>query len=79
MPVVELLVELLAGDRDLLGVDDDHEVAGVHVRRVLRLALAAQRVRDARGETPERLAFGVDEIPALLDLAGLGIPGLHVT
>ena len=63
VPVVHLVVELLAGDRDLLGVDDDDEVAGVDVRRVLRLVLAAQRVGDARRETPEGLALGVDEVP----------------
>jgi hypothetical protein len=51
--VVHLVVELVARDRDLLGVHDDDEVAGVDVRRVLRLALAAQRVGDLRSETPE--------------------------
>ena len=50
--------------RDLLGVHDDDEIAGVDVRRVLRLPLAAQRVGDARGETPEGLALGVDDVPA---------------
>ena len=48
VPVIELLVELLAGDRDLLRVHDDDEVPGVDVRRVLRLVLAAERVCDAR-------------------------------
>src|SRR5437867_657339 len=48
---VELLVELVARDVDLLGIDDDDEVTGVDVRRVLGLALAAESVRDARGET----------------------------
>src|ERR671919_912570 len=56
--IVALLLELLAGDGDLLGVHDDDEVAGVDVGRVLRLALAAQSVRDARGETAEVLALG---------------------
>src|SRR5438477_536383 len=46
VPVVALLVELRARRHDLLGVDDDHEVASIDVRRVLRLALAAQRVGD---------------------------------
>ena len=78
MPVVELVVELLARDRHLLGVDDDDEVAGVDVRRVLRLVLAAQRVGDARRETPEGLALGVHELPLALDLAGFRVPGLHV-
>ena len=62
--------------RDLLRVDDDDEVAGVDVRRVLRLVLAAQRVGDVRRETAEGLALGVDDVPAALDLAGLCVPGL---
>ena len=75
--MVHLLVELLAGDRDLLGVDDDDEVAGVDVRRVLRLVLAAERVGDLRRETAERLAVGVDDVPVAGDLARLCVPGLH--
>src|SRR6516164_1346506 len=78
MAVVELLVELLAGDVDLGRVYDDDEVTGVDMRRVLRLVLAAQRVRDARGETPQGLALGVDDVPAPLDLSGFRVPGLHV-
>src|SRR3954466_5377528 len=77
MAVVHLRVELVAGDVDLLGVHDHDEVARVAVRRVLRLALAAQRVGDLRSQTPQRLALGIDEVPAALDLAGLCIPGLH--
>src|SRR5437763_4958714 len=77
MPVVELVVELLAGDGDLLGVHDHDEVARVDVRRVLGLGLAADRVGDLRSETPERLAFRIDEVPAALDLARFCVPGLH--
>src|SRR6266487_2846647 len=77
VPVVHLVVELLARDRDLLGVDDDDEVAGVDVRGVLRLVLAAQRVGDARRETPEGLPLRVNEAPLALDLAGFCVPGLH--
>ena len=59
VPAVHLLVELLARDADLLRVDDDHEVARVDVRRVLRLALPAERVgdlasRDGPGSCPRR-------------------------
>src|SRR5215210_2988372 len=64
--VVHLRLALLTRDRDLLGVDDDHEVARVHVRRVGGLALAAQGVRDLGGEAPEGLALGVDEQPVAL-------------
>src|SRR5205085_11617684 len=50
VPVVALLVELRARRHDLLGVDDDHEVAGIDVRGVLGLALAAQRLGHRRGQ-----------------------------
>src|SRR5206468_2883096 len=53
--VVALLVEFVARDPDLLGVDDDHEISRVDVWRELRLALAAKRVRDPGGQTAERL------------------------
>ena len=66
----------MPGHADALAVDDDDEVARVDVRRVLRLELAAQRVGDARREAAERLAVGVDDIPAPLDLAGLCAIGL---
>src|SRR5437867_3194928 len=79
MPIDHLLVELLAGDLDLLGVDDDDEVAGVDVRRVLRRALAAQLVRDLSSQTAEGLALGIDDVPASLDLARLCVVGLHLT
>src|SRR5204862_795016 len=75
--VVHLGVELVSGHVDLLRVHDDDEIACVDVRRVLRLGLATERVRDLRSQTPERLAFGIDEVPAALDLARLCSPGLH--
>jgi hypothetical protein len=72
VPVVHLLVELVTGDADLLRVDDDDEVAGVDVRGVLRLVLAAQRVRDRGRQAPEGLPLGVDEVPLARDLSRLG-------
>src|SRR5207244_12924905 len=36
-----------------------------------------KRVGDLRSETPERLALGVDEVPAALDLARFCVPRLH--
>jgi hypothetical protein len=68
---------LLAGDPDLLRVDDDHEVAGVDVRGVGGLALAAQRVGDARRQPPEGLPLGVHDVPVALDLARLCGIGRH--
>src|SRR5262249_28864559 len=77
VPVVALLVELRARRHDLLCIHDNHEVTGVDVRRVLRLALAAQRVRDLRGEPAERLPVSVHEIPLARDLTRLGGIRLH--
>src|SRR5665811_2058072 len=77
--VVDLLVELVAGDRDLASVDDYDEVAGIDVRRELGLVLAAQRVGDAHGEATKVLALGVDDIPVVLDLMGFCAVGLHDT
>jgi hypothetical protein len=73
---VHLLVELVAGDVDLLRVDDDDEVARVDMGRVGRLVLAAQGIGDAGGQTAERLPLGIDEVPAASDLARLCVPGL---
>ena len=75
--VVELLGALVAGHGDLLGVDDDDEVADVAVRRVGRLALAAQEVGDLGREAAEVLALGVDEHPVALAVCGSGDVGLH--
>src|SRR5882757_4181788 len=55
VPPVALVLELLAGDHELLGVDDDDEVADVDVRRVGRLALAPQHVRNLGRQPAERL------------------------
>ena len=77
MLVVHLLVELLPGDRDLLGVHHDDEVAGVDVRREGGLALPAQAVGDLRGDSAQGLPLGVHEIPVARDLTGLGVVSLH--
>src|SRR6185503_15844815 len=75
--VVALLLALVAGHRDLLGVDHDHEVTDVAMRRVLGLALAAQGVCELRGEAPQRLAGGVDHEPVSLALCRCCDVGLH--
>jgi hypothetical protein len=61
--VVVLLVELVARQLDLRRVDDDDEVAGVDVGRVLGLVLAREHARDAAREAAEGLALGVDHEP----------------
>ena len=70
--IVDLLVALLAGQHDLVGVDDDNVVTVVDVRRVGRLVLAAQPHGRDGGEPADHEAGGVDQNPFLLDLGGFG-------
>jgi hypothetical protein len=62
---------LVAGQRHLLGVDDDDVVTGVDVRGEDRLVLAAEEVRGRRGEATEHDVGRVDHEPLALDVAGL--------
>jgi hypothetical protein len=77
MPVVSLLIELLAGQPDLSGVDNQDVVTGVHVRGVDGLVLPAQDLSDAARQAAERLPFGVYEIPPPGDLVRGHLMGLH--
>src|SRR6185369_14231958 len=52
---VGLRLALVGAHGDLRGVEDDHVIAEVEVRRPGRLVLALEDARDARGETTERL------------------------
>src|SRR3546814_11499008 len=76
-PVVHLVLQLLAGDRDLLRVDHDDVVAGVHVRGKDGPVLAAQAARDLGGEAATGLALGIDEVPVPLDGLVLVAESLH--
>src|SRR5207244_4750533 len=55
---VLLLLELLARQPNLGRIYDDHEVAGVEVRRETRVGLPAQHQRDSRREAAADLALG---------------------
>ena len=63
----------VAGDVDLLGVDHHQVIAGINVRGVNRLVLAAQTAGQLGGQTAQRLAGCVDEVPVTLDGLGLGV------
>jgi hypothetical protein len=65
------LVQLVAGDLHLGGVDDDDVVAAIHVRGELRLVLATQPVGDDNGQTAQNDALGIDQDPGLLHLRRL--------
>ena len=59
--VVELVGELGAGDAYGAGVDDDDVIAKVLMRRIIRLVLALQAMRDLRGQTAQSFACRVDQ------------------
>jgi hypothetical protein len=61
--MVELVRHLPTGDADLARVDDHDVVAGVHVRRVGSLVLAAQAHGELRSQPSERLVGRVDYVP----------------
>ena len=77
MPVVDLVGGLVAGDADLVGVDDDDEIAGIDVRRVDGLVLAAQTECHFAGNTSEHLVGGVNHKPLVRHFGRLGAEGLH--
>src|SRR5690554_2484701 len=67
-----LLRQLGAGQGNLVGVDDDDEVAHVHVGGEGRLVLAAKQGGRVAGQTAEYYVSGVDDDPVALDILGLG-------
>src|SRR5687767_14142326 len=70
--LVELLLRLLPREPDLVGVEDDDEVARVEERRVDGLVLAHQDHRDLGRETAQDLVLRVDHEPFLLQGLGAG-------
>ena len=77
MTVVNLVRSLRARHADLVRVDDDHEVARVDVRGVLRLVLALEDLRSFGRHAAEHLVGRVDQDPFALDFAGLRLIRFH--
>ena len=77
VPVELLALALVAGDGDLVGVDDDDEVAGIDVRGVDRLVLPAQELRGLAGQATEHDVGRVDDVPGAGDVGRLGAEGAH--
>ena len=75
---IHLVGDLGASHFDLVAVDDDYEIARINMRRVGRLVLAAQNLRNGRGKTTQGHVGRIDQKPLALDFAGLRIVGLHV-
>jgi len=70
--VGEFLSQLRTSQRDFFGVDDDDEVAHVHVLGKGRLVLTAEKNRRVRSETAEDNVRGIDDYPFPRDICGLG-------
>ncbi len=71
MAVGELRLTLVAGQRDLVGVDDDDEVARIHMGCEDRLVLPPQELGSLGSEPAEDDIRCVDDVPGTLDIAGL--------
>ena len=76
--VRDLLLQLVAGEGDLVRIDDDHEIAGVHVGSEGRLVLPAQQCCGLAGKTTQDDVGGVDDVPLTLDVTGLRSVRTHV-
>src|SRR5690606_2242187 len=69
---VDVLVRaLVARQSNLVRVDDDDEIATVHVGRVCRLVLAAQEGRRGDGESTQDDVLGIDDVPLTGDVSRL--------
>ena len=75
--MVHLVFRLVAGHAQLVGIDHDDEIAGVHVRRVNRLVLAAQTRCDLAGQTTQHLVCGINQKPVVLDFMRLSGKCFH--
>src|SRR5579864_150772 len=77
--VVDLIGELPPGNADLASVHHHDVITHVYVGAVVRLVLTLEAVCNLRGQTSERFAFGINQIPIAADAAGFGEdgPGRH--
>ena len=74
---VEFLAHLVASQSNLVGIDDDHVVAGVGVRRESRLVLATQQDCSLGGETAKHHVGGVDDVPVVSQISWFRSEGFH--
>ena len=75
--IINLIGQLVAGQHDLIGVDDDHMIAGINVGSVGGLVFAAQNRGDLAGKASEHHTFSVYNIPFPLNFVGLGQERVH--
>src|SRR6185295_9009615 len=77
VPVVFLAEQLAPGHADLGRIQHDDEIAGIDMRRVFRLVLAAQAHRDLGREATENLVLGVHHVPTVNGIFCFGAESLH--
>lgn len=65
--MVARTLPLIAGELDLVGVDDDDVIADILVRGVRWLVLPPQDGRDDRRQSAHRLVLGIDQMPRALE------------
>src|ERR1700716_761492 len=77
MVAIHLLFQLVSGQPDLVRINNHNVIATVQIRCIVRLVLADQYSRHARGNTAHHLSRGVQDKPpaALLDHFSLPSPG----
>ena len=63
---IDAVGHLLAGEQNLVGIDDDDIVAAIHVGSEAGLVLATQELSHFGGETAEDLVGGVYDNPLFL-------------
>jgi len=75
---IALTLPLIAGELDLVGVDDDDVIANVLMRGVRWLMLSAKDWRHDGCQSAHRLVLGIDQMPrALKCSSGEGHGGMQ--
>ena len=75
--MIHLVGTLVAGDGNLLSVDDDDVITCVYMRRIFCLVLATQAARDFGGQTAKSFAIGVNNKPIAFDGSRLCTKRFH--
>ncbi len=78
MMEVLLGVCLVASKENLIGVNDNHEIPGIHIGGADGLVLAHEKASDLGRYAAENLAIRVNELPAALDVIWIHHYGLHI-
>ena len=78
MPEISLLIGLVAGQRDLLGIDHHDVITHIEMGGKHRLVFATNNACHFSGEAPESFPLGVDHPPSALDFVSFRSVCLHV-